>query len=92
MYMSDVTTFHKNDRPVRIWRRLRVIPVFRVGELLVVAALGLRLVVNRIEADDTLQKGVQLRVGRRFLRDFEQGSENVYPDLEFWFLTLYPPR
>jgi hypothetical protein len=58
-------------------------PVFRVGELLVVATFGLRLVINCVKADDTLQKDVQFRVGRRIFRDLEQGSKNVYPALQF---------
>lgn len=56
---------------------LRSVPVLGERELAVQPPLGLGLVVDAIEADDSLEEDVQLGVGRRVASNLEQGSKDV---------------
>ena len=68
----------KNHLPVGVWWGLLRIPKPGVRELLVEPTFRLRLIVNAVEADDTLQEDMELRVGRRILRNLEERKENIF--------------
>lgn len=63
--------------PVRVWRRLLAVPKSRVGELPMNPSLGLGLVIDAVEPDDSLQENVQFGMRARVLRHFEQRLEYV---------------
>jgi hypothetical protein len=49
-------------QPVSVRRVLSRVPIFRQREFAVETTFSFRLVINRIEADDTLKEDVELRV------------------------------
>jgi hypothetical protein len=65
------------SRGERLRTILRRVPVLRDGELAVKPALGLGLIVDRVEADDALEEDVELGMGRRVGGDFVQGLKDV---------------
>jgi hypothetical protein len=67
----------EDDAPVTIRWAILDIPALGVRELLVRPPLGLRLIVDRVKADDTLKEDVQLRVRARILGDLEERLEEV---------------
>lgn len=44
----------------------------------------LRFVIHAVEADDTLQKYMKLRVRLRILRDLKEWAEDIYSTLTKW--------
>jgi hypothetical protein len=56
---------------------LRKIPKLRIRELLVNPPLNFRLIIDRVEANYTLEEDVELGMALRILSHFEQRSENV---------------
>src|ERR1700744_2905448 len=67
--------------PVTVRRILLSIPLFRGWELLEYTAFRFALIVNAVEADDTLEEDVQLRMARGILGDLKQRLEEVDHDL-----------
>ena len=53
------------------------VPVFGDRELAVDPSLGFRLVVNRIETDDSLEENVQFRMRSRVGGNLEERLEDV---------------
>jgi hypothetical protein len=57
------------------------VPDTGVRVLLVDATLSLRLIIDRVETNDSLKEDVKVRVARGVLGDLEQGLEDVLDDL-----------
>lgn len=61
---------------------LRRVPIFRQREFAVQPPFSFRLVIDTVEADDTLQEDVQLGMARWVTSDFEERVEDVCVSLK----------